>query len=30
LMRQFAALTERLKEAEANAPTPTNERPPHY
>ena len=30
LMRQLAALTERLQEAEANAPTPTNERPPHY
>ena len=30
LMRQLAALTERLQEAEANAPIPTNERPPHY
>ncbi|HEY7842296.1 MAG TPA: SlyX family protein [Bradyrhizobium sp.] len=30
LTRQLAALTERLQEAEANAPTPANERPPHY
>jgi SlyX protein len=30
LTRQVAALTERLQEAEANAPAPTNERPPHY
>ena len=30
LTRQLAALTERLQEAEANAPAPTNERPPHY
>ena len=30
LTRQVAALTERLQEAEANAPAPGNERPPHY
>jgi SlyX protein len=30
LTRQVAALSERLQEAEANAPTPANERPPHY
>ena len=30
LTRQFAALTERLQEAEAGAPSPANERPPHY
>ena len=30
LTRQVAALTERLQEAEANAPAPVNERPPHY
>jgi SlyX protein len=30
LTRQVAALTERLQEAEANAPAPANERPPHY
>ncbi|HTC98466.1 MAG TPA: SlyX family protein [Bradyrhizobium sp.] len=30
LTRQLAALTERLQEAEANAPAPANERPPHY
>jgi SlyX protein len=30
LTRQLAALTERLREAEANTPAPTNERPPHY
>jgi SlyX protein len=30
LARQLAALTERLQEAEANAPAPANERPPHY
>jgi SlyX protein len=30
LTRQFAALTERLQEAEASAPSPGNERPPHY
>jgi SlyX protein len=30
LTRQIAALTERLQEAEANAPVPGNERPPHY
>ncbi len=30
LMRQLAVLTERLQEAEANAPAPANERPPHY
>jgi SlyX protein len=30
LTRQLAALTERLQEAEASAPAPGNERPPHY
>ena len=30
LTRQLAALTERLQEAEARAPAPANERPPHY
>ena len=30
LTRQLAALTERLQEAEANAPAPANEQPPHY
>jgi SlyX protein len=30
LTRQLAALTDRLQEAEANAPSPANERPPHY
>jgi SlyX protein len=30
LTRQFAQLSERLQEAEANAPGPANERPPHY
>ncbi|WFU39356.1 SlyX family protein [Bradyrhizobium sp. CB82] len=30
LTRQIAALNERLQEAEANAPGPANERPPHY
>ena len=30
LTRQLAALTERLQEAEVNAPAPANERPPHY
>jgi SlyX protein len=30
LTRQLAALTERLQEAEASAPSPGNERPPHY
>jgi SlyX protein len=30
LTRQLAGLTERLQEAEANAPATTNERPPHY
>ena len=30
LTRQLAALTERLQEAEANAPAAANERPPHY
>jgi len=30
LTRQFTALSERLQEAEANAPTTANERPPHY
>lgn len=30
LTRQLAQLIERLQEAEANAPGPANERPPHY
>jgi SlyX protein len=30
LTRQIAALNERLQEAEAQAPGPANERPPHY
>ena len=30
LTRQLAALSERLQEAEANAPGPANEPPPHY
>jgi len=30
LMRQVAALNDRLQEAEARAPGPVNERPPHY
>jgi SlyX protein len=30
LARQVAALSERLQQAEANAPAPANERPPHY
>jgi SlyX protein len=30
LTRQLAQLGERLQEAEANAPGPANERPPHY
>jgi SlyX protein len=30
LTRQLARLSERLTEAEANAPGPTSERPPHY
>ena len=30
LTRQVAALGERLQQAEANAPAPVNERPPHY
>jgi SlyX protein len=30
LTRQVAALSERLKQAEANAPAPANEPPPHY
>ena len=30
LKRQIANLTERLKEAEAGLPRPTNEPPPHY
>lgn len=30
LTRQVAALGERLKEAETNAPAPANEPPPHY
>ena len=30
LTRQLGALTERLQEAEAIAPAPVNERPPHY
>ena len=28
--RQIAALSARLQEAEAQAPGPANERPPHY
>ena len=30
LTRQVKGLSERLQEAEANAPGPANERPPHY
>jgi len=30
LKRQVADLSERLQEAEAGAPRPANERPPHY
>ena len=30
LTRQVALLSERLQEAEANAPGPVNEPPPHY
>jgi SlyX protein len=30
LTRQIAALSERLREAEAHAPGPANEPPPHY
>jgi len=30
LTRQVAALSERLQDAEANAPASANERPPHY
>ena len=30
LTRQIAQLSERLQEAETNAPGPANERPPHY
>lgn len=30
LTRQVAQLNERLQEAEANAPGPVNEPPPHY
>jgi SlyX protein len=30
LTRQIAALGERLQQAEADAPAPANERPPHY
>jgi SlyX protein len=30
LTRHLARLGERLQEAEANAPGPANERPPHY
>jgi SlyX protein len=30
LTRQVAVLGERLQEAEANAPRPANEPPPHY
>ena len=30
LTRQLSSLSERLQEAEANAPSPANERPPHY
>ena len=30
LTRQVAVLSERLQEAETNAPAPANERPPHY
>ncbi len=30
LKRQIATLSDRLREAEANAPRPANEPPPHY
>ncbi len=30
LTRQLAGLSDRLQEAETNAPSPANERPPHY
>jgi SlyX protein len=30
LTRQITQFSERLQEAEANAPGPSNERPPHY
>jgi len=30
LMRKITELGERLQQAEANAPGPANERPPHY
>jgi len=30
LMRQMAALNERLEDAAGQAPGPANERPPHY
>jgi SlyX protein len=30
LKRQLKQLNERVREAEANTPKPTNERPPHY
>ena len=30
LTRKLAEIGERLQEAEANAPGPVNERPPHY
>lgn len=30
LTRQLAVLSDRLSEAEARAPGPANERPPHY
>jgi SlyX protein len=30
LTRQFVSLSERLQEAEARAPGPANEPPPHY
>jgi SlyX protein len=30
LTRQITQLSERLQQAEANAPGPANERPPHY
>nr|WP_256464597.1 MULTISPECIES: SlyX family protein [unclassified Bradyrhizobium] len=30
LTRHIAQLSERLQDAEANAPGPANERPPHY
>ena len=30
LTRQVAALNDRLQEAEARSPGPSNERPPHY